>query len=59
MPRKKPDKEDLRTRLAELSGWNTATRDDAYVAKSLHETRSMDQIHSLNEAVFLINFFSS
>ncbi len=57
MPRKKPNKEDLRTRLAELSGWNTATRDDAYVAKFLHETRSMDQIHSLNEAVFFDNFF--
>jgi Transposase DDE domain len=57
MPRKKPDKEDLRTRLAELSGWNTATRDDAYTAKALHETRSMDQIHGLNEAVFFDEFF--
>ena len=57
MPRKKPDKEDLRTRLAELSGWNTATRDDAYVAKEFHETKSMDQIHSLNEAVFFDEFF--
>ena len=29
MPKKKPNKEDLRTRLAELTGWHTATRDDA------------------------------
>ncbi len=57
MPRKKPNKEDLRTRLAGLSGWNTATRDDAYTAKALHETRSMDQIHGLNEAVFFDEFF--
>ena len=57
MPRKKPAKEDLRTRLAELSGWNTATRNDSYVAKEVHETRSLDQIHGLNEAVFFDQFF--
>ena len=57
MPRKKPNKDDLRTRLAELSGWNTATRDDAYVAKALYETRSIDQIHGLNEAIFFDEFF--
>jgi hypothetical protein len=57
MPKKKPNKEDLRTRLAELSGWNTATRDDAYVAQALHSTRSLDQIFGLNEAVFFDEFF--
>lgn len=57
MPRKKPNKEDLRTRLAELVGWETATRDDAAVAHELHETRAMDRIHSLNEAVFFDDFF--
>ncbi len=57
MPRKKPNKEDLRTRLAELSGWHTATRDDAFVAHELHETHTMDRIHSLNEAAFFDEFF--
>ena len=57
MPRKKTNKEDLRTRLAELAGWTTATRDDAGVAHELHETHAMDRIHSLNEAVFFDEFF--
>ncbi len=57
MPRKAPNKEDLRERLAELIGWEAATRDDASVAKELYETRSMDRIHSLNEAVFFDELF--
>jgi len=57
MPRKKPNKEDLRTRLAELSGWHTATRDDACVAHELYETHEMDRVHSLNEAAFFDEFF--
>lgn len=57
MPRKKANKEDLRTRLAELSGWQTATRNDARVAQELYETRSLDRIHSLNDAAFFDEFF--
>jgi hypothetical protein len=49
MPTKKPNKDDLRTRLAELSGWQTATRDDALVAQEVYETRSLDRVHSLME----------
>ena len=57
MPRKVARKEDLRTRLAELSGWQTATRDDALVAEDLHESRAMDRIYPLSEAVFFDEFF--
>ena len=57
MPRKKTNKEDLRTRIAELSGWQTATRDDGLVAHELYETRSLDRVHSLNEAAFFDEFF--
>jgi len=57
MPRKVARKEDLRTRLAELSGWRTATRDDALVAEDLHESRAMDRIYPLSEAVFFDEFF--
>ena len=57
MPRKAQNKEDLRERLAELTGWEAATRDDARVAKELYETRSMNRIHSLNEAVFFDELF--
>ena len=57
MPRKKTNKEDLRTRLAGLSGWQTATRNDAIVAQELYETRSLDRVHSLNEAAFFDEFF--
>ncbi len=39
-----------RTRLAELSSWQTATRDDAEVARPLHATRAMDQVSPLNVA---------
>jgi len=58
MARKATSKENIRTRLAELSGWQTATRDDAAVAKILHETREIDQVHSLNEAVFFDELFN-
>ena len=57
MPRKIASKEDLRTRLAELSGWQTATRNDGAVAKTLQETRAMDQIYPLSEAAFFDEFF--
>ncbi|MFQ5752542.1 MAG: hypothetical protein ACE5HI_11145, partial [bacterium] len=57
MPRKTPSKEDLRERLAELSGWHTATRDDTQVAKVLHETHTVDHVHTLNESVFFDELF--
>jgi len=57
VPRKVARKEDLRTRLAELSGWRTATRDDASVAEELHESRAMDRIYPLSEAAFFDDLF--
>lgn len=57
MPRKVTNKEELRTRLAELSNWQTATRDDARVARELHETRSLDQVCPLSEAAFFDELF--
>jgi hypothetical protein len=57
MSRKVGDKEDLRTRLAELSGWETATRDDGWVAGELHAARAMDRVYPLNEAAFFDEFF--
>ena len=50
-------KEDIQTRLAEVSGWLTATRDDAAVAETLEQTRSMDRICPLNEAAFFDEFW--
>jgi len=57
MPRKAASKEDLRTRLAELSGWQTATRDDAGVAEELNESRAMDRVYPLNTAGFFDELF--
>lgn len=57
MPRKAAGREDLRTRLAGLSGWQTATRDDAAVAQLIHETRAMDQVYPLSEAAFFDELF--
>jgi hypothetical protein len=50
--------EDLQTRLAELCGWETATRDDAAVSEELYRTRSMDRACSLGEAAFFDEFFT-
>ena len=47
----------MQTRLAELSSWQTATRDDAQVASALHETRTMDQVYPLSEAAFFDELF--
>jgi hypothetical protein len=44
-------------RLAELAGWQTATRDDAHVAQALHSQRAMDRVYALNEAAFFDEFF--
>ncbi|MGQ0668420.1 MAG: transposase [Actinomycetota bacterium] len=57
MPRKAPNKEDLRTRLAELCGWQTATRDDGRVAEELHEARAMDRVYPLSTAGFFDELF--
>jgi hypothetical protein len=57
VPRKIASKEDFRTRLAELSGWQTATRNDGAVAKTLQETRAIDQIYPLGEAAFFDELF--
>ncbi len=57
MPRKAASKEDLRTRLAALSGWQTATRDDVAVAEELDETRAMDRIYPLSAAAFFDELF--
>lgn len=57
VPRRSQSREDLRSRLAEISGWQSATRNDGKVAKELHETRALDQVHSLNEAAFFDELF--
>lgn len=51
------NRKELQTRLAELSSWQTATRDDAQVAQAVHETRTMDQVYPLNEAAFFDELF--
>jgi len=43
--------------LAELSGWQTATRDDARVAEELHAVRAMDRVYPLNTASFFDELF--
>jgi len=43
--------------LAELSGWQTATRDDARVAEELHEVRAMDRVYPLSTAGFFDELF--
>lgn len=48
---------EVAARLAELTGWQTATRDDARVAQALHDSRAMDRVHALNEAAFFDEFF--
>ena len=58
MPRRAQSPDDLRARLAQLSGWRTATRDDGEVAQELHRTRSVDRVHALNEAAFFDEFFN-
>jgi hypothetical protein len=47
----------MRTRLAEIAGWEVATRDDGLVAEQLHESRAMDRIYPLSEAAFFDEFF--
>lgn len=49
--------DDLRARLIEVSGWQTATRDDAKVVAELHATRSLDDVHALDETAFFDELF--
>ena len=57
MPRRPQDRETLRTRLAQVAGWRTATRDDRQVAQELHQTRSVDRVHALDEVAFFDQLF--
>ena len=57
MPRLPQTTDDLRARLAEICGWQIATRDDRQVAQALHETRSVDRVHALDEAAFFDELF--
>ncbi len=38
-------------------GWQTEKRNNRKVALELHETRAMDSVHALNEAVFFDELF--
>lgn len=57
MPLKHQNPDDLRTRLGQITGWQTATRDDGGVALELYQTRSVDRVHALSEAAFFDEFF--
>lgn len=57
MPRPIQRPEDLRTRLAEIGGWQTAQRDDAKVALSVYQAREVDRICALNESAFFDELF--
>lgn len=57
MPRRAQGPDALSERLEQIAGWQTATRNDGKVAQELHETRSMDRIHALDEAAFFDDFF--
>ncbi len=50
-------KREVAARLAELAGWQTATREDTLVARALHASRAMDRVHALNEAAFFDELF--
>jgi hypothetical protein len=57
MPRPTQSRDDLRTRLGEIAGWETATRNDGRVALELHRTRAVDSVHALSEAAFFDELF--
>ena len=57
MPRRVQHPDALRTRLGEIAGWQTATRDDRQVAQELHATRAIERVHALDEAAFFDEFF--
>jgi hypothetical protein len=43
--------------VGEISGWQTARRDDAKVALEVHQTREVDSVCALNEAAFFDELF--
>lgn len=57
MPHPVQTPDDLRAHLAEIAGWQTATRDDREVARELHATHSLDDVHALDEAAFFDELF--
>ena len=57
MPRRVQPRDEVRTRLGEICGWQTATRDDRQVAQELHATRAIERVHGLDEAAFFDEFF--
>jgi hypothetical protein len=48
---------DIASRLAEVAGWGSATRDDGGVASTVARTRAVDRVHSLGEAGFFDELF--
>ena len=57
VPRPIQHRDDLRTRLGEIAGWQTARRDDAKVALEVHRTHAIDRIWTLDEAAFFDELF--
>ena len=57
MPRRIVPADSLRTRLAEIGGWQTAQRDDAKVALEVYRTREIDRVCALNETAFFDELF--
>lgn len=57
MPRPIQHRDDLRTRLGEIAGWQTARRDDAKVALEVHRSHAIDRICALDEAAFFDELF--
>ena len=57
VPRRAPTRDDVRARLAEVAGWETARRDDAKVVAELYETRALDRVHAMDEAAFFDELF--
>lgn len=57
MPRRPSTRSDLETRLAAISAWQTAERDEAKVARELHETRACDRVYAIDKATFFDELF--
>jgi hypothetical protein len=57
VPRRSQNREEFRSRLAGIAGWQTATRDDRQVAQELHRTRAVDRVHALDEVAFFDELF--
>jgi len=48
----------LASRLVEVAGWSTATRDDGLVARTVAETRAVDRVYTLGESAFFDELFA-